>query len=39
LIESGDYMGAVRVVKRLYAYDTTTARRFVQELAEKKTGM
>jgi hypothetical protein len=36
LFQSGDRMGAVTMVRRLYSYDLTTATQFVEELVRKQ---
>jgi hypothetical protein len=36
LVESGDMIGAVTLARRLYSYDLTTAKQFVEELARKQ---
>jgi hypothetical protein len=36
LVESGDMIGAVTLARRLYSYDLTAAKQFVEELARKQ---
>jgi hypothetical protein len=37
LVESGDMIAAVTLARRLYSYDLTTAKRFVEELVRRQT--
>jgi hypothetical protein len=36
LAESGDMIGAVTLARRLYSYDLTAAKQFVEELVRKQ---
>jgi hypothetical protein len=38
LVESGDRISAVALVRQLYSYDLTAAKQFIEELASSQSG-
>jgi hypothetical protein len=36
LVESGDMIGAISLARRIYSYDLTAAKQFVETLAHKQ---